>query len=93
MALLFASVIFFVYLCSRKGLATSPSLTDVKQEDTLKMAFIDACFGITKSGKFHTPKTRWCNRRSVGMLISVRAPHRAGGLNISGVDVIVCSCV
>ncbi len=31
MALLFASVIFFVYLCSRKGLATSPSLTDVKQ--------------------------------------------------------------
>ena len=25
------------------------------------------------------------------MLISVRAPHRAGGLNISGVDVIVYS--
>ena len=29
----------------------------------------------------------------VDMLISVRAPHRAGGLSISGVDVIVCSCV
>ena len=36
MALLFASVIFFVYLCSRKGLETSPSLTDVKQEDIYK---------------------------------------------------------
>ena len=36
MALLFASVIFFVYLCTRKGLETSPSLTDVKQEDIIK---------------------------------------------------------
>jgi hypothetical protein len=42
---------------------------------------------------FTRPKQDGAISVLVGMLISVRAPHRAGGSDISGVDVIVCSCV
>ena len=39
MAYIFAYVIFLLYLCTRKGLTPSLSLTDVKQEDIVKFAF------------------------------------------------------
>ena len=44
-----------------------------------------------ESSKFEAPKQDGAIDVLVGMLISVRAPHRAGGLSISGVDVIVYS--
>ena len=51
---------------------------------TLVLAFLE-------SSKFEAPKQDGAIDVLVGMLISVRAPHRAGGLSISGVDVIVYS--
>ena len=53
---------------------------------TLVLAFLE-------SSNFEAPKQDSAISVLVGMLISVRAPHRAGGLNISGVDVIVYSWI
>ena len=87
-----AYVIFLLYLCTRKGLSVA-SLGLLNRCIYIIKAFIDACFGLTKSGKFHTPETRWCNRRPRGYVIFSPRPLMGGWANISGVDVIVYSCV
>ena len=74
------------YFCTRKGFIARlldsvstnlgrlypSSLPDVKQKDIL-IAFIDACFGTSESGKFQSPKQDSAINVLVGMLISVRA--------------------
>ena len=59
---------FLLYLCRRnasrwgKRAGYVPFVVPRNEHYKTYKAFIDACFGITKSGKFHQPKAGECNR-------------------------------